>query len=326
VTRHPPSLRARAHKAAAWAATIVAIATWACHRTEPPVTTRTVHLTTGTPGARFHPLGRVLARALTSTELGITVIPQDSDGSVSNVEALEDRRADIGLAYADVAYLASVGQLHEGRQPAAGLRGIAVLEFATVHLVVRHLSARSVDAALLRGKRIAVGPAGSGSAITAGLVLRALGLNTPDTHVISMRYDDAARRLAAGEIDAMFVTGADPLESVRASTRAGARLASLDGPAIDTLRLEYPFFRRAMVPGNTYPGHPDPVSTIGVDNLLVCRYALDETLVHDLTARLFDQLPWFPDLAGLDPEQAPSTPIPLHPGAARYYRERELRR
>ena len=68
------------------------------------------------------------------------------------------------------------------------------------------------------------------------------------------------------------------------------------------------------------------VCTIGVDNLLLCRRSLDEATVHDLTQQFFVQLPSMSILSGMDLEQAPATPIPLHDGAARYYRERELSR
>ena len=133
-------------------------------------------------------------------------------------------------------------------------------------------------------------------------------------------------RLAAGTIDALFVTGSDPVDSVRASTQAGARILPLGGPAIERLRHDYPFFRPTVIHGGTYPGHPEPIRTIGVDNLLVCRRGLDEAMVHDLTTgssprcrRCRSDAPW-------TSSRRPATPIPLHDGAARYYRERELSR
>jgi TRAP transporter TAXI family solute receptor len=250
---------------------------------------------------------------------------QDTAGSVANVEALQRGDADVGLSYADVAYMAYVGRL-DGREEAfAELRGIAVLELSPVHLVVRAGSAIA-HAADLRGQRVAVGPAGSGSALTAQIVLRALGIDATAVLVEPLKYNEAAARLAAGTIDALFVTGSDPVDSVRASAQAGARILPLSGPAIERLRHDYPFFRPTIIHGGTYPGHSAPIRTIGVDNLLLCRRGLDEATVHDLTRQFFAQLPSMPILGGMDLEQAPATPIPLHDGAARYYRERELAR
>lgn len=70
------------------------------------------------------------------------------------------------------------------------------------------------------------------------------------------------------------------------------------------------------------------MTTLGVDNLLVCRADLDERLVHELTRVLIESLPELAKIhaaaRGIDPDQAPAAPIPLHAGAARFYRERKL--
>jgi hypothetical protein len=296
-----------------------------CREPEPPPARKEIRLTTGTPGARFHPLGQALARAYAAALPMLDVRLLDTAGSVANVEALERGDADVGLSYADVAYTAYVGGL-DGRQASfAELRGIAVLELAPVHLVVR-AGSKIADPTDLRGRRVAVGPPGSGSALTAEIVLRALGIDASAVDVEPLKYNEAAAQLAAGTIDALFVNGSDPVDSVRASTQAGARILPLGGPAIERLRHDYPFFRPTVIHGGTYPGHPSPIRTIGVDNLLLCRRGLDEATVHDLTQQFFAQLPSMSILSGMDLEQAPATPIPLHDGAARYYRERELSR
>src|SRR6185369_3109027 len=109
-----------------------------------------------------------------------------------------------------------------------------------------------------------------------------------------------------------------------------ATLVPLEGPVIDVLRHQSVFLNRTVVPANTYPGQLTPIHTLGVHNLLVCRRDLNESLVHELTGRLFELLPSLvtdqDSLRLVDLHQAPATPIPLHDGAARYYRERELER
>ena len=84
------------------------------------------------------------------------------------------------------------------------------------------------------------------------------------------------------------------------------------------------------MPGGIYFGHPHSTPTIGVDSLLLCRAELDEDLVYNLTKAFFEVLP---DLSSeveslrlMNISRASATPIPLHRGAARYYRERELMR
>jgi TRAP transporter TAXI family solute receptor len=94
------------------------------------------------------------------------------------------------------------------------------------------------------------------------------------------------------------------------------------------MRGPYPFLQPLVVPRGTYPGQDEAIDTVGVSSLLVCRRDVDEQFAYRLTRELFEALPEFsrthPTARLIDPGQAPATPIPLHPGAARYYREREI--
>jgi TRAP transporter TAXI family solute receptor len=231
------------------------------------------------------------------------------------------------MCFADVVYTGFVGKLDGTMGPLHKLRGIAVLQLTPMHLVVSARSGiRTVED--LRGRRVAVGRAGSGTAVTAGLVLNAVGIGPESVHIEPLGFNEAAERLVLGTLDALFVGGSDPLESVDLATRAGSRLLPLRGRFLNRLLKEHPFLSDAVVAGGTYPGYPDPVRTIGVDTVLISSSNLDESVVYALTRSLFEALPAIaaaqPSLRSMDLEQAPATPIPLHEGAARYYREREL--
>jgi uncharacterized protein len=284
-----------------------------------------LRLTTGSPGAGFHPLGEALARAYRSAFPQVRLEVIESPGSVRNVAAIQRGEADLGFAFADVAYVAFVGRLEN--EPFAKLRGVAVLQLNPLHLVVRAQS--HIDGvAGLRNRRVGVGPPGSGTALTADLVLRAFGIDPKAVHTEFLQFNEASNRLADGSLDAMFVNASYPSESVTMATKAGARLLAIDGVAVDRLRHDYPFLRLTAIPAETYPAHQGPVHTIGVDNLLVCRSDLAEDLVYELTRQFFSALPTIASeqasLRVMDFSQVPATPIPLHAGAARYYREREL--
>ena len=108
----------------------------------------------------------------------------------------------------------------------------------------------------------------------------------------------------------------------------GIRLVSLDPDVRDWILAEYPFYRPVTIPAGTYRGQDAPVETLGMDNVFLCREDLDEALVYQLTKLFVESLS---DLAGIHAvvrqitaERMAGTSIPLHPGAARYYREREL--
>lgn len=285
--------------------------------------TSTVRLMTGTPGGGFYPVGADVAAEFARKVPSLTIDHRESAGSISNVTALEAGEADVALVYADVAYLAFTGSLEGRSRRFDHLRGIAVLHLAPVHLVVGPGSGIS-DVADLRGRRVGVGTLGSGTALTAELILLAFGIEPSSIQTRTLRYDDAADRLVAGDLDAMFVIGSDPVDAVRVALAAGGALVQIDGPSIDRLRHEYPFFHLAVVRRSAYQGQTEAVRTIGVESLLLCRDSLPEALVHDLTARLFEVQPSVAALREMDLEHAPAVPIPLHEGAARFYREREI--
>src|SRR5262249_40460378 len=152
--------------------------------------------------------------------------------------------------------------------------------------------------------------------------LRAFGIDPQSVATELLQFNDASAKLTSGRLDAMFVNASYPSGSVTLATHAGAKLLAIEGAPIDLVRHDYPFLRLTSIPGGTYPQHPGPVHTIGVDNLLVCRRDLDEDLVYELTKQFFSALPQLAadqlSLRQMDFAQAPTTPIPLHEGAARY--------
>jgi TRAP-type uncharacterized transport system substrate-binding protein len=89
------------------------------------------------------------------------------------------------------------------------------------------------------------------------------------------------------------------------------------------LRSQYPFIKPASVLSREVAGLPADVPTVGTDSLIICRRDLPEDLVYRLTKQLLTQ-PDSQNALSIDPDTAPATPIPLHPGAARYYRELQL--
>ena len=122
----------------------------------------------------------------------------------------------------------------------------------------------------------------------------------------------------------------DELVPVQGLPQVPLRLLPIGRNVINQLRGSYPFLKPVTVAAKQLTGQDEPTETLGSEWLLVCRSDLSEDLVYDLTREFFAQLPAMARTHGeaalIDPEQAPATPIPLHPGAARYYREREILR
>jgi uncharacterized protein len=313
-----------------WLAALFLAAGASCHHDalQPVTPTSVVRLAIGPQGGGMYPLGQKLAAEYSKSIGQLTFSVEESSGTFANAEAVAAGTAELGFVWADVAYLAYAGQADFAAHPLSDLRGIAVLQLTPIHLVVRPglLVASLKD---LRTRRVGIGPLGSGTSVTADLLFRAFQISAGDVRTETLPFNDAAKRLLDGSLDAMFVGGIPPAESVTLATRGGARLLSLEEQTIDAVRDEFPFLRPTSIPARAYPGIASPTHTIGVDLLLVCRSSLDEALVYTLTQRFFDALPSLASIQSglkfMNVDQASSTPIPLHPGAAQYYRERELR-
>ena len=136
--------------------------------------------------------------------------------------------------------------------------------------------------------------------------------------------------LLDNKLDAAFTISSVPNDEAKTLTRvwreAPAGPRATGGPAAH----DVPVSRSKIIPAGEYPGQDEPVHTLSVDVVLLARAGLDDAIVRRLTEGLFRMLPQLsaelPFLKGMVTERAAATPVPLHPGAALYYRERELRR
>jgi TRAP transporter TAXI family solute receptor len=183
----------------------------------------------------------------------------------------------------------------------------------------------------LKGQRVGVIPPGTSGEFSARIVLDAHGMSYADFHPIFEPTSNLVPKLGSGEIDAVFSANPLMLAATRElSQTVPLRLLPIGRAVTNRLRGSYPFLRPVTVAANQLPGQSRPIETLGAEWLLVCRSDLSEDLVYQLTRTFFEQLPALArhhgEAALIDPEQAPAAPIPLHAGAARYYREREILR
>ena len=262
-------------------------------------------------------LTATLAKALSTVLPDVDVRFVDRDRG-EFVTALQQGDVDVTILFADVAYLAFVGQL--GGQPYDRLRGIATLNPNPLYLVVRRGSAirKPED---LQGKRVGIGRAGASTALTASAVLETLDLHVQASHAA---VGEALVALSAGELDALFVGGVSPADQIRTAVAKNIDVLSFSPATIARLQRRNPFLRGMVIPRDLASGEPG--LTIGLDGLLVCRSGLDADMVYGVTKAFFQALPELsafdaPPLRQMNPEDASATPIPLHEGAARYYRE-----
>jgi len=302
---------------------------------------RFFRICTGSTAGPYFPIGGIIASAISSPPgsrdcsgggscgvTGLVAVAQSTRGSVDNVRQIEEGSMESGFSQSDVAYWAYRGEeLFLEGGPLKSLRAIANLYPETIHLVVRSDSGiKSV--ADLRGRKISVDRPGSGTRVDALLVLRAFGIAPADFEDFALASGAAGDALREGEIDGFFFVAGTPATAVlELAEEALVDLVPIAGPEVDKLLADSPFFARQALPAGTYPGLR-AVETLSVGAQWVVSekvpeetvYAITQALWHPTTRQLLDKC--HPKGAQIVLEKAlDGLGIPLHPGAAKYYRE-----
>ena len=255
---------------------------------------------------------------------------QTAAGGVVVVSAVDGGEGQLGLAQSDVVYLAYRRGIERNKYPHKNLRAIAVLWVNNLYVLVRADSRfRSIKD--LKGQRVGIILPGTSGEFSTRILLSAHGMSYDDVQPIFESTYSLVPKLGSGEIDAVFSANPVMLSAARGlSETVPLRLLPIGRTVINQLRGSYPFLKPVTVAANQLRGQDEATETLGSEWLLVCRSDLSEDLVYALTREFFAQLPAMArqhrEAALIDPEQAPATPIPLHSGAARYYREREILR
>ncbi|WP_211250217.1 TAXI family TRAP transporter solute-binding subunit [Fodinicurvata fenggangensis] len=301
--------------------------------------TRILRIGTASTAGIYFPIGGLIASAISSPpgsrecERGgscgvpnLIATAQSTEGSASNVEAIEQGNLETALAQADVAFWAYHAEgPYEGREPLRNLRTIANLYPEVIQVVTRE-EAKIESPHDLKGKRISLDQQGSGSLVDALLILEAWGLSPDDFEASYLAPNVAASQLRKGELDGFFMVAGTPTPAISdLAEEIPIRLLRLEGEPVERLRNRYPFFSVAEVMEETYEGIPNtPSLSVGAQWLVDAR--LEEQLVFQMT-----QAFWHPRHRQLFEEGHPQARrisldtalnglgTPLHPGAKRYY-------
>jgi TRAP transporter TAXI family solute receptor len=296
---------------------------------------------TGAPETSYFPIGGVLASAVSNPPgardcnqggscgvPGLIALAQTTNGSIDNLTQIAAGNLDSGLCQADIAAAAAKGlPPFDGSRAIPGLRAIANLYQEGVHVVV-HADVSIDSVADLKGRRVAIGEKGSDAMVTSLLVLGAYGLSEKRIKPVYLDLADAAQKFAAREIDAIIALGSYPIPAlVDLASETPIKLVALNDDKASALREANPYLTVDLIPAGAYDGVGNTV-TLGIGALWVVDDKLDPELVYELTRalwhkstrRLLDQAGPVGQKIKLDAALL-RLPIPLHPGAARYYAE-----
>ncbi len=286
-------------------------------------------IATGGTGGVYFPLGGGLARLISRNIPNVEATAEVTAASVDNMRLIGAKRADLALTLADTAYDAVNGlEVFRGNPiPAVTL---TPLYNNFNHLVTVEGTGISTITDL-KGKRVSVGAPGSGTEVTALRLLQAAGID-PDRDIRKDRLGVAASvdALRDKKIDAFFWSGGLPTSAVldlAATPGLRIKLIPLD-TVLPALQAKYgKLYFRSTILKEIYPGMAANVATVGVANLLVVHRDFNAELAYQITKLIFEKRA---ELAQVHREAANITltgaaersPLPFHPGAARYFRER----
>lgn len=279
----------------------------------------------------YYPFAGAVSRILwmEKEKLGVRASVESSGASVANANLIANKDADLALLQNDIANYAYYGKLMF-KKPIKSMLGIATLYAETCQIQVRK-DAGIKSVADLKGKRVAIGPLGSGTEQNAKQILEVYGLTVKDlAKVQQLTSLESADFMKDGRIDAAFyTTGVGAAVLMDTALMTPCDLVPIDDAHYKKLHAKYPFYAQDVVKAGTYKGLDRDVKMVAVMAMLVARKGLKEDLVYNVTKAIFKHLPKLHSahakLKAVTLESAmDGMSIPLHPGAERYFKEKGI--
>ena len=316
-----------------WDASAVAVAaTLGLIALASPVQAQQKFVTVGTGGVTgvYYAVGGAICRLMNKDRKthGIRCSVESTGGSAYNANTIKAGELEFGMVQSDVQFNSWKGQGAFKDNAFPDLRAVF-----SVHpepfTVLSRKEAGVTKFEELKGKRVNVGNPGSGTRNSMEELLAALGWKLSDFSLASeLKADEHGPALCDGKIDAFFYGVGHPSANIQdPTTTCGAKLVTITGPAIDKLASEKPYYAKVEIPA-IYSGNPQPTPTYGVLATLVTSAKAPENTVYLLAKSVFENFSEFkglhPAFANLEPAKMvkDGNSAPLHPGAAKYYKEK----
>lgn len=300
---------------------------------------RSYVLATASTGGTFYPVGVALA-TLTKVKLeptiGMSISAINSAGSGENIKLMREDEAQLSILqglYGAWAWEGEGRMANEG--PQKNLRSITMLWQNVEQFVVKSDYVKSgtiTDMNNLANEKFSIGTKNSGTEGSGLTLLNNMDIAVDDLDMAYMGYAASADALQNGTIDGMNIPSGVPTSAItRAYAALGNDITVLDfsDEQIAQANGNYQLWTRFEIPANTYPGQTKAINTIAQPNFLAVRDDMSEEDVYQLTKTIYENLPFLNGIhkatKAMSLEKAiAGLPVPLHPGAARYYREAGL--
>ncbi|CAK1987248.1 MULTISPECIES: TAXI family TRAP transporter solute-binding subunit [unclassified Vibrio] len=297
---------------------------------------RSYILATASTGGTYYPVGVALA-TLSKVKLApkqhFSLAAISSAGSGENVKLLNENEAQFAILqglYGAWAWQGLGPYEKSGSQ--TQLRSVSMLWQNVEHFIVRSdltETGTMSDLENLNGKKFSIGKKNSGTENSGRQIMQGLSVNPEQFKLAFMGYGGSASALQNGTIDGMNTPAGVPVGAVTQAFAAlgeDIQILSFTDAQIKQANGDYNIWTKYEIPANTYPGVDKPITTIAQPNFLAVREDISEEDVYQLTKAIYENLPFLQGIHKATKAMAlekgiAGLPVPLHPGAARYYQE-----
>lgn len=292
----------------------------------PAIAQTDIAILTGSTSGVYYPLGNALSSIFLKAIPGVRSSVQVTQGSIENLRLLQEGQGELAFSLGDTVTAAWKGNKEAGfAGPLTKLRGLAAIYRNYVQIVVSEASGIQTLADL-KGKRVSVGPKQSGTELNARAIFAAAGVSYSDfSRTDYLPFGQSAKLIERGNLDATLQSAGLGVDSIRQlATAVPIKLVKI--PKDIVAKIGDPAFVPAVIPVRTYEGQTEDIETAAIVNFLITREGLSADTVYVMTKVVFDNLNLLvqthPAASGiLLRDAATGMPLPLHPGAERYYRE-----
>ena len=302
---------------------------------------------TGSAGGTYFPIGGLIANGISNPPgsrpcdkggscgvPGLVAIAQSTNASAHNVTAINAGQMEAGLTGAATLYFAYHGEAKFKGKQKPKLRIIANLFPEDLHLVLPK-GKKLASLKDLKGKRVGIAQAGSGTQIAVELMLKEQGITRDNIDEAELNNTQSAERIADGQLDAYFYAAGTPVAAmIQLDNTKGMDLYSFSDAEVKTSNKAVPYYTPSKIKAGTYPGVTYDVNTLAVNGILATSSDQPEELIYQITKALWNKntrklldnghakgkvITLETALLGLD-----GLNVPLHPGAERFYKEKGL--
>jgi len=292
----------------------------------PAAKTQFISIATATMGGSYYPIGVGFAEAIKAKVPGVEAKVEVTGGATENPKLVGSGDSDIGFTNANLAYNAYTGTGIFKAKKYDKLRllfgGVAP---GTLHIVALE-SSRVKTYADLKGKKVAVGPQGGGGLSMLPDVLSIYNLTINDFSASYMSFDEGVQAVIDKHVDAALVQAPHPAPAVKNIQGSGIkfRLLEMTDAERDQLVQKFPYYNKVDLPANVY-NLPGVTKLAGSTNVVVVNADLNADLVYQITKAIFESVDQIhkvhPSARSITVKSAVSNIIPMHPGAAKYFKE-----